>query len=48
MNNIRTTAVSVECGFLSNPEELAKLCTPDYQRVLALAMTAGYLDYKTA
>ena len=48
MNNIRTTAVIVECGFLSNPEELAKLCTPDYQRVLALAMTAGYLDYKTA
>ena len=48
MEHIQCTGLLIECGFLSNPEELAKLCTPDYQRVLALAMTAGYLDYKTA
>lgn len=48
MNNIRTTAVIAECGFLSNPAELQRLKTPEYQLTLALALTVGYLDYKTA
>ena len=48
MNNIRTTAVIAECGFLSNPAELERLKTPEYQRLLALALTTGYLNYKTA
>jgi N-acetylmuramoyl-L-alanine amidase len=48
MNNIRTTAVIAECGFLSNPAELSRLKAAEYQRLLALALTAGYLDYQTA
>lgn len=48
MNNIRTPAVIAECGFLSNPAELEKLKSSEYQRLLALALTVGYLDYKTA
>jgi N-acetylmuramoyl-L-alanine amidase len=48
MNNIRTTAVIVECGFLSNPAERDRLKEPEYQRLLALALTGGYLDFKAA
>lgn len=48
MNNIRTTAVIAECGFLSNPAELSRLKAAEYQRLLALALTVGYLDYQTA
>ena len=38
-------AILVECGFLSNRDELAKLKTPDYQRQLALAVARGVLIY---
>ena len=33
--NTSSTAVLVECGFLSNPEECAKLCGEEYQQQLA-------------
>ncbi|MCL2884718.1 MAG: N-acetylmuramoyl-L-alanine amidase [Oscillospiraceae bacterium] len=42
--NTTVPAVIVECGFLSNPPELAKLKTPDYQRALAFAVTRGVLE----
>ena len=32
MEHIRCTGVLIECGFLSNPEESARLCTPEYQK----------------
>ena len=34
MEHIQKTGILVECGFLSNPEEEAKLRDPDYQRRL--------------
>ena len=37
--------ILVECGFLSNPAELAKLKQPEYQRQLAFALTTGVLSY---
>lgn len=40
-------AILVECGFLSNPEECNKLCTPSYQQAMAGAVFAGLLDYWT-
>ncbi len=40
-----TPTVLVECGFLSNPAELEKLKTPDYQRQMAFAITAGVLQH---
>ena len=33
--NTNSTAVMVECGFLSNKEECAKLCNEEYQQQLA-------------
>ncbi len=37
--------VIVECGFLSNSEEAAKLCDPLYQEKLAWAIHLGILQY---
>lgn len=39
-------AVLVECGFLSNPNELKLLKTSAYQQTLAFAIAAGYWDYQ--
>ena len=38
-------AVLVECGFLSNAEELEKLKNEDYQRQLAFAIACGAMQY---
>ncbi|MGI5885508.1 MAG: N-acetylmuramoyl-L-alanine amidase [Candidatus Spyradocola sp.] len=35
----------VECGFLSNPEEEARLCTESYRRALAAAIADGLEDF---
>ena len=37
----------VECGFLSNPTEGAKIITPDYRQKIALALADGIDLYKT-
>lgn len=39
-------AVFVECGFLSNGEELTRLKDVVYQRKMALAIAAGVLQYQ--
>lgn len=41
----QSTAVMVECGFVSNDEELAKLKDDGYQKQMALAIVAGINDY---
>ena len=38
-------AVIVECGFMSNPEELALLNTDEYQSRIACAIFKGFDDY---
>lgn len=38
-------AVIVECGFLSNSEEAAKLCDESYQQQVAWAIAQGTLTY---
>ena len=46
MEHIDRTGILVECGFLSNPEEEAKLRDPAYQKKLCVvicAATAGFL-----
>lgn len=40
-----STIVIVECGFLSNSEEAAKLCTEEYQDRMAWAVMMGILQY---
>lgn len=47
MDHIQCTGVLIECGFLSNPEEEAKLRDPEYQKQLCCvigATVANFLD----
>ncbi len=43
--NTKIPAVLVECGFLSNPSEAAKLNDKTYQEQMAFAICSGILDY---
>lgn len=43
--NVKVPAVLVECGFLSNPAEAAKLKDPSYQQQMAFAVFCGMMDY---
>lgn len=43
--NAKVPAVIVECGFLSNNEELARLKTEEYRQEMAFAIYCGYLNY---
>lgn len=45
MRNIRCPGVLVECGFLSSPEEDAKLQTPAHQKKLCCLLSAALLEY---
>jgi len=45
MNNAPSTAVLVECGFLSNPEEAELLSQPAYQRKLAFLICSSTLQF---
>lgn len=41
----KNPTLMIECGFLSNPEEAAKLNSPDYQNQLAFTIFAGINEY---
>ena len=43
--HVNCPAVLVECGFLSNPEECARLQTDEYQLQLTLTILSSYLQY---
>lgn len=45
LNKANVPAVIVECGFLSNEEELKNLTNSDYQSKLAFAIYCGILNY---
>ncbi len=47
LHNIKTPAVLVECGFLSNADETALLKTDAYQEKLSFAILCGYVSYQT-
>ena len=44
MKNVTCPAVLIECGFLSNADEAARLQTPEHQKKLAAAIAAGILN----
>ena len=44
MRNVQCPAVLVECGFLSNPQELRRLQDPGYETKLSLIMLSSYLQ----
>ena len=46
VTNVRHPAVLVEGGFLSNPEEMAKLSTAEYREQLAAAIADGVERYR--
>lgn len=48
MEHITCTGVLVECGFLSNPEEEARLRTPEYQKSLCCVIAACAGSYLSA
>jgi N-acetylmuramoyl-L-alanine amidase len=45
MHNAKNTAVMVECGFLSNPQEAKLLESPDYQKKVAFTIFTGAKEY---
>lgn len=45
MEHAPGTAVLVECGFLSNDRECARLCEQEYQRSLSTAIACGIVRY---
>lgn len=45
MRNALSTAVLVECGFLSNPEEAHLLIQPEYQRKMAFVIYTSTLQF---
>ena len=45
LRKTETPIVIVECGFLSNREEAARLCEPEYQEQIAWAVHMGILRY---
>lgn len=45
MEHIHCTGVLIECGFLSNPQEEAKLRTPEYQKKLCCVIASSVSNY---
>ena len=45
LKSVSCPEILVECGFLSNPAEAAKLGTGEYQTELAAALIGSYLQY---
>lgn len=45
MEHIRKQGILIECGFLSNPQEEAKLRTPLYQQKLACVIVSSLMEY---
>lgn len=45
MERIENTAVLIECGFLSNREEEAKLRSEPYQKQIACAISTGLMQF---
>lgn len=46
MEKVQNPAVTLECGFLSNPREEALLKSNAYQVKIAIAVMFGYLNYQ--
>ena len=46
LNSVKCPAVLIECGFLSNPQEAAKLADSAYQTALAAVILASCLQYR--
>ena len=45
LNCTESAGILVECGFLSNPDEEAKLVTAEYQEKIAYTITCGIINF---
>ena len=45
IKNAKCDSILVECGFLSNFEELSNLCTDGYQTKIAAILLTSYLNF---
>lgn len=45
LENCPITSVLIECGFLTNADECAKLSDKEYQKELSFAIVCGIIDY---
>ena len=45
LENIENTAILIECGFLSNPEECEKLSQKEYQKELCFSIMCAMIEY---
>lgn len=48
LKNSSIPAVICECGFLSNPEECARLASEEYQKTIAGCIAQGIMEYLSA
>ena len=48
MRSVRCPAILVECGFISNANELAKLKSGEYQSKLAAVLLSAYTEFASA
>lgn len=46
LENINTTGVLIECGFLTNETECLKLSEKEYQKRLSFSIVCGIIEYK--
>ena len=45
LENINNPAVLIECGFMTNEEELKKLSEKEYQKQLSFSIVCGIIEY---
>ncbi len=45
LDNIKTPAILIECGFLSNPDECTKLSSEDYRKELAGVIYSSVVEF---
>ena len=45
LEHIQNPGILIECGFLSNPTEEAKLCSPEYQQKLCCVIAVTTVNY---
>ncbi len=45
LENVKNTAVLIECGFMTNPEECKKLSEKEYQKQLSFSIVCGIIEY---
>ena len=48
MDRLKNPAILVECGFVSNPEELEQLKTKEHQKKIALVIMASLCEMRSA